>query len=88
MLAKPMVASVEIWHGGTFVEGTHAIDIVLPRVLKIEEAEQSTLGKDNNPSFFSNYERQRPIKHFVDPEVKYYISRQSYQRKLKTRTLN
>ena len=61
---------------------------MLPRGLKIEEEEQSTLRKDTDPSFFSNYKREWSIKLFLDPEVKFIRSHQSYQRKLKTRTLN
>ena len=67
------------------LQKAHGIHVILPRGLKIEEEEQSTSMKSTTTSFFSNYERQRSIRHFLDPELKYNRSRQSYMRKLETR---
>ena len=50
----------------------HDIDVVHRRGLKIEEEEQSTSGQDSGVTFLNNYERQRSVKPFLDPKVKYH----------------
>ena len=70
------------------LEKAHAIHVILPRGLKIEEEEQSTSGLSTSTSFFNDYERQRWIQRFMNPELKYMRSRQSYMRKLRTRGVN
>ena len=61
---------------------TQGIDIVVPRGMRIEE-EEGTPGV-----WFNNYERQRSLKRFMDPEIKYHRNRQSYIRKLKVRAIS
>ena len=70
------------------LQKAHEIHVILPRELKIEEEEKSTSMKSTITSFFSNYERQRSITHFLDLELKYNRQCQSYMRKLKTRSIN
>ena len=60
----------------------HAIDVVLPRGMRIEE-EEGIPG-----ACFNSYERQRSLKRFMDPEIKYYRNRQKYIRKLKVRAVS
>ena len=69
------------------LQKAHGIRVVLPRGLNIEEEEQSTSMRSTATSFFSHYERQRSIKRFLDPELKYNRSRQSHMRKLRTRAI-
>ena len=60
---------------------THCIDIVLPRGMRMEE--EGTPG-----ACFNNYERQRSLKHFTDPKIKYKRNKQSHIRKLKIRVVS
>ena len=60
----------------------HGIDIVLPRGMRIEE-EEGIPGV-----CFNNYERQRSLRRFMDPEIKYNRNRQTYIRKLKVRVVS
>ena len=71
------------------LQKAHGIHVILPRGLKIEEEEeeQSTSMRSTTTSFFRHYERQRSIKRFLDPELKYNRSRQSHMRKLRTRAI-
>ena len=49
----------------------HGIDVVLPRVLQIEEEEHATSGRSNGVTWFNKYEHTISLKWFLDPEVKY-----------------
>ena len=74
---------------GDRLQKAHGIHVILPRGLKTEEEEQSMSGLSTTTSFFSNYERQRSIRRFMDSERKYMSrSRQSYIRKLETKKVN
>ena len=59
----------------------HGIDIVLPRGMRIEE--EGIPG-----ACFNSYERQRSLRRFMDPEIKYNRNRQTYIRKLKVRVVS
>ena len=43
--------------------------------------------RSTTTSFFNHYERQRSIKRFLDPELKYNKSRQSHMRTLRKRAI-
>ena len=55
----------------THLRKTHDIDIVLPRGMGMEE-------EGTSRACFNNYECQRSLKRFMDPEFKYHINQQSY----------
>ena len=69
------------------LQKAHGIHVILPRGLKIDEEEISTSMRSTATSFFSEYERQRSINRFLDPELKYNRSRRSHMRKLRTRAI-